>query len=65
MESKKFSTKIGENELVVETGMLAKQANGSVTVKLGGTMVLATAVMSKRKAKGISERLGDNRFVCL
>lgn len=53
MESRKFSTRVGENELIVETGMLAKQANGSVTVKLGGTMVLATAVMSKRKAKGM------------
>lgn len=31
----------------IETGLLAGQANGSVTVRYGDTVVLATAVMSK------------------
>ena len=31
----------------IETGLLAGQANGSVTVRYGDTIVLATAVMSK------------------
>lgn len=31
----------------IETGLLAKQANGSVTVRYGDTVVLATATMSK------------------
>jgi len=33
--------------LEIETGLLAGQANGSVTVRYGDTIVLATAVMSK------------------
>jgi polyribonucleotide nucleotidyltransferase len=35
---------IGEHELCLETGRMAKQAHGSVTVSYGGTVVLATAV---------------------
>lgn len=37
----------GKNELILETGKVAKQANGSVTVQYGGTVVLVTACMSK------------------
>ena len=47
MEQKKWSLQIGGRMLEVETGLLAKQANGSVTVRYGDTVVLATAVMSK------------------
>ena len=32
---------------MIETGRMAKQADGAVTVQLGGTLVLATAVCSK------------------
>ena len=34
-------------ELVLETGLLAKQAHGSVTLRLGNTTILATVVASK------------------
>lgn len=34
------------SEMEIETGKLAKQANGSVTVKYGDSMVLVTATMS-------------------
>ena len=34
-------------EIIIETGRLAKQTDGSVVVKLEGTMLLATAVSSK------------------
>jgi len=34
------------------TGSIAKQANGSVTVQYGGTVVLATACMSKEPREG-------------
>ena len=44
---KKFSVKLGEKELVIETGRFAKQAHGAVAVQLGGTVVLTTAVCSK------------------
>ncbi|MGO9309908.1 MAG: polyribonucleotide nucleotidyltransferase [Spirochaetia bacterium] len=37
------SFKIGEEELVLETGKMAKQANGSVFARLGGSAVIATA----------------------
>jgi polyribonucleotide nucleotidyltransferase len=47
MEQKKWSLQIGGRILEVETGLLAGQANGSVTVRYGDTVVLATAVMSK------------------
>ena len=39
--------------LIVETGKLATQANGAVTVQYGDTMILATAVMSKTIREGI------------
>ncbi|KPK97039.1 MAG: hypothetical protein AMJ95_11210 [Omnitrophica WOR_2 bacterium SM23_72] len=39
--------KFGRQDLVLETGKIAKQANGSVTIQYGGTVVLVTACMSK------------------
>src|ERR1700724_123622 len=39
---------IGDTQLIIETGHLAKQANGSCTVRLGDTVVLATACMEKK-----------------
>ncbi len=39
--------KIGSQEIIVETGKLATQAHGSVVVKAGGTMLLATVVSNK------------------
>ncbi len=47
MESKKISCKIGEADFVFETGKLAGQADGAVLARLGDTVVLATAMMSK------------------
>ena len=37
----------GTQNLIIETGKLAKQANGAVVVTLGGTSVLVAACMSK------------------
>ena len=45
--AKKFEVQLGENTLIIETGRMAKQADGAVTVQLGGTLVLSTAVCSK------------------
>ena len=39
---------IGNETLTLETGKLAGQAHGSVTVRYGDTIVLATAVMSEK-----------------
>ncbi|MCK4635588.1 MAG: polyribonucleotide nucleotidyltransferase [Candidatus Moranbacteria bacterium] len=49
MEQKQWSLEVAGRELIVETGKLAKQAGGAVTVRYGDTQILATAVMSKRK----------------
>ncbi len=46
MENKEFNLTIGEKTLSVKIDHLAEQANGSVFVRLGDTMVLATATMS-------------------
>ena len=40
-------------ELILETGRLARQANGSVLVRYGDTMVLATATASAEPREGI------------
>ena len=53
MSRKKYlneSIKLGDKELVVETGKVAKQADGSVVIRYGDTMLLVTAV-SMRQAK--------------
>ncbi len=43
----------GGQNLIIEAGRYAKQANGAVTVTCGGTVVLATACMSNEKREGI------------
>jgi polyribonucleotide nucleotidyltransferase len=48
-----YKANIGGTEIVVETGRLAKQAGGAVTARIGDTMVLATATMSKQVRQGI------------
>ncbi len=40
-------------EITIETGKLAKQADGSVVVRMGGTMLLATVVASKEAKDGV------------
>jgi polyribonucleotide nucleotidyltransferase len=39
---------IGDSQLIIESGHLAKQAHGSCTVRLGDTVVLATACMESK-----------------
>ena len=39
-------------EVIIETGKLATQANGSVVVKIGKTMLLATVVSAKEAREG-------------
>lgn len=40
-------------EVSIETGKLAKQADGSVVVKCGDTMLLATVVSKKEANEGV------------
>ncbi len=43
----------GNTTLIIESGKLAKQANGAVVVSAGGTVVLVTACMAKKPREGI------------
>lgn len=45
--------KIGEEELILETGKMAKQANGAVFARLGGSAVLATACCASNEKEDL------------
>ncbi len=49
----KESIKLGDKELTVETGRVAKQADGSVIVRYGETMLLVAAVGAQTPREGI------------
>jgi len=51
--NRKTEIKIGDKNISIETGKLAKQANGSVLLTCGETVVLVTAVASKEPREGI------------
>jgi len=55
-ESKKFITTVGGRPLTFETGKLAAQAGGAVTVQFGDSMVFAAATM------GNEPRVGQDFF---
>jgi polyribonucleotide nucleotidyltransferase len=40
-------------EISVETGKLAKLADGAVVVRCGGTMILSTVVSAKEAKEGV------------
>jgi polyribonucleotide nucleotidyltransferase len=46
--SHQVSTEVGGRTLVLETGKIAKQANGAVTARYGDTVVLVTACMATK-----------------
>jgi len=52
-EARQFKTVVAGKEITLETGKLAMQAGGAVTVRWGDTMLLATATMSKAPREGI------------
>lgn len=49
----KVETKFGDAVVSIETGKIANQAGGSVVVRMGDTMVLATATASGEKREGL------------
>ena len=49
----KFELKLGERNLVVEIKNLAEQANGSLLIRYGDTLILATCVMSKEEKENL------------
>ena len=42
----RVTKKIGDQELILETGKIGKQANGCVYAQIGGTAVIATVCAS-------------------
>ncbi len=52
-EVHRFTTKLGNDEIVFETGRLAQQAGGAVIVRSGDSMLLTTATASKSVREGI------------
>ncbi len=50
---RQYKASLGSEEILVETGKLAQQAGGAVTVRLGDSMVLVTATASKEPREGI------------
>jgi polyribonucleotide nucleotidyltransferase len=49
----KESIKLGNGELTVETGKVAKQADGAVVIRYGDTMILVTAVSAHTAREGL------------
>jgi polyribonucleotide nucleotidyltransferase len=51
-ELKRYTTEVGGKTVSIDTGQLAQQAGGSVTVRLGDSIVFAAATMSKEPKEG-------------
>ena len=49
---RQYRARLGSEEILVETGKLAQQAGGAVTVRMGDSMVLVTATASKTPRPG-------------
>ncbi len=52
---KTLSLEIGGKTITIESGLIAKQAHGSIVARCGETMVLATAVSTLEQKPGISD----------
>jgi polyribonucleotide nucleotidyltransferase len=53
IQKHRFSARLGNHEIAIETGTLAQQAGGAVTIHIGDTVLLATATGSKTVRAGI------------
>ena len=52
-EIKRVSYKIGDEELILETGLMAKQTNGTVYAQFGGSAIIATVCASGEAKEGL------------
>ena len=52
-EYKRYTVEVAGKEFIIETGHLAMQASGAVTVRVGDSVILATATASKEPREGI------------
>ena len=51
---KTYVVQVGDKPFTIETGLLAMQAGGAVTVRLGDSVVLVTATASKKPREGVN-----------
>ena len=54
MNVQDFRLPLGDKELVIQTGKLAQQTNGSVVASIGDNVVLATACFSREARAGVN-----------
>jgi polyribonucleotide nucleotidyltransferase len=50
--SEKITAQVGDKQIIIETGKLAKQADGAVTIQLGETIVIVAAVAATKAREG-------------
>jgi len=50
--SEKVTAPVGDKSLIIETGKLAKQADGAVSVQVGETIVIVAAVAATKAKEG-------------
>src|SRR5437763_998345 len=50
--SDKITVQLGDKQMTIETGKIAKQADGSVVVRMGETIVLVAAVAASKAKEG-------------
>jgi polyribonucleotide nucleotidyltransferase len=50
--SEKITAQVGDKQIIIETGKIAKQADGAVTVQLGETIVVVAAVAATKAKEG-------------
>ncbi len=51
--SERVTATVGANQIIIETGKLAKQADGSVTIQVGETIILVAAVAAIKAKEGM------------
>jgi polyribonucleotide nucleotidyltransferase len=53
MQKYSYTAKLGEHDIIIETGSLARLAGGAVTVRMGDSVMLVTATATRTAREGI------------
>lgn len=53
MKTQQLKCKLGQKDLIIETGQMAELASGAVNVRYGDTVVLATATITSEPREGV------------
>lgn len=52
-EAKTVDCTVGEKQIHIEAGLLAQQANGAVTIRMGDTVLICTVTAAKKPREGV------------